>query len=153
MSALHNHVWLNSFSFLALSASGCLEISSLLKVQPASQIWWIPDFLPEKGLPKSLVHVFWVDYQIIFCLHFSGSLKAEHGSCCPPKLMSSWVWKFSTISLSQGFNLLIHVTHSDFKMKNSKQIWSLCFTNMLIYTEWDVLGKHLFVVTILKVFL
>ena len=114
MLALHNHVWLNSFSFLALSASGCLEISSLLKVQPASQIWWIPDFLPEKGLPKSLVHVFWVDYQIIFCLHFSGSLKAEQGSCCPPKLMSSWVWKFSTISLSQGFNLLIHVTHSDF---------------------------------------
>lgn len=114
MSALHNHVWLNNFSFLPLSASSCLEISSLLKVQPASQIWWIPDFLQEKGLPKSLVHVFWVDYPIIFCLHFSGSLKAEHGSCCPPKLMSGWVWKFSTISLSQGVNLLIHVSHSDF---------------------------------------
>lgn len=88
--------------------------------------------------------------QTFFAYIFQGHWKLNMGA---PKLMSSWVWKFSTISLSQGFNLLIHVTHSDFKMKNSKQIWSLCFTNMLIYTEWDVLGKHLFAVTILKVFL
>lgn len=114
MSALHNHVWLNSFSFLPLSASSCLEISSLLKVQPASQIWWIPDFLQEKCLPKSLVHGFWVDYPIIFAYIFQGHWKLNMGAV----VLLNWCLveseNFSTISLSQGVNLLIHVSHSDF---------------------------------------
>ena len=56
MSLLQSHEWLKTFSFFfSLFTSFCREISSLLKVQPASQTswWWILDFSPGKRSSKS----------------------------------------------------------------------------------------------------